>query len=133
MPVEELPAQWNRRMRELLGIEPATDAQGCLQDIHWAEGLFGYFPSYALGHLISAQITEAMEERLGPVETRIATGEESGLRDWLQTYLWPLGRSVNAEELVERVSGAPLSASPFLRYLTQKLDGLGLAIQPLRP
>jgi carboxypeptidase Taq len=133
LPVEELPGRWNQRMEELLGIRPPTDPQGCLQDIHWAEGLFGYFPSYALGHLISAQITEAMEACTGPVEDPIATGEESRLRDWLQTNLWPLGRSVNAEELVERVCGAPLSARPFLRYLTQKLDGLGLAIQPLRP
>ena len=77
MPVEELPAQWNHRMRELLGIAPATDAQGCLQDIHWAEGLFGYFPSYALGHLISAQLAEAIELELGPLQELIASGEES--------------------------------------------------------
>ncbi|MEB3308163.1 MAG: carboxypeptidase M32 [Cyanobacteriota bacterium] len=133
LPVEELPERWNQRMEDLLGIRPSTDSQGCLQDIHWAEGLFGYFPSYALGHLLSAQLSEAMEEHLGPLETLIAAGEESSLRDWLQTRLWPLGRSVNGEELVKRVSGAPLSASPFLRYLRGKLEGLGLTCQQGRP
>ena len=125
MPVEELPQQWNRRMRELLGIEPPSDAQGCLQDIHWAEGLFGYFPSYALGHLISAQLAEAMEQELGPLQELIASGEESRLQAWLGQRVWPLGRSVNAEELVERVTGRPLGAAPFLSYLRAKVTALG--------
>jgi carboxypeptidase Taq len=124
MPVQELPQRWNQRMQELLGIRPASNREGCLQDIHWAEGLFGYFPSYALGHLISAQLSEAMERAIGPIEGAIAAGEESRLRGWLAETVWPLGRSVNGEELVERVSGAPLSAEPFLAYLRCKLAGL---------
>ena len=124
MPVQELPQRWNQRMQELLGIRPPSDREGCLQDIHWAEGLFGYFPSYALGHLISAQLSEAMEQAIGPIEAAIASGEESRLRGWLAETVWPLGRSVNGEELVERVSGAPLSAEPFLAYLRRKLAGL---------
>ncbi len=124
MPVDELPQQWNRRMRELLGIEPPNDAQGCLQDIHWAEGLFGYFPSYALGHLISAQLSEELERQLGPMQTLIAAGEESRLQAWLGSHVWPLGRAVNGEQLVERVTGRPLSAEPFLAYLRGKLEGL---------
>jgi carboxypeptidase Taq len=124
MPVEELPGQWNRRLKELLGLVPQTDAEGCLQDIHWAEGLFGYFPSYALGHLISAQLSEAMEAELGPIETRIEAGDETALRGWLARHVHPLGRSVNAEELVQRISGRPLSPTPFLRYLEAKLDRL---------
>ena len=126
MPVEDLPGQWNQRMRDLLGIQPATDSEGCLQDIHWAEGLFGYFPSYALGHLISAQLAEAMEQDWGEgsIEAAIAAGQESRLHDWLAQRVYPLGRSVHAEALVERVSGAPLSAAPFLRYLRHKLKPL---------
>jgi carboxypeptidase Taq len=124
MPVEELPAEWNRRMEQWLGLRPATDAEGCLQDIHWAEGLFGYFPSYALGHLISAQLSEAMEQAIGPIEERIAAGDETALQRWLHGAVWPLGRSVNAEELVERVSGRRLSAGPFLRHLEQRVDAL---------
>ncbi|MFM7635693.1 MAG: carboxypeptidase M32, partial [Cyanobacteriota bacterium] len=124
LPVEELPQQWNRRMAELLGIQPQTDSEGCLQDIHWAEGLFGYFPSYALGHLISAQISEAMERDLGSIDQRLASGQAAALLDWLGQRVYPLGRSVNAADLVERVSGEPLSATAFLSYLRHKLESL---------
>jgi carboxypeptidase Taq len=124
LPVEALPEEWNRRMGELLGLTPARDTEGCLQDVHWSEGLFGYFPSYALGHLISAQLSEAMEAELGPIETRIQVADEAALRGWLARHVHPLGRSVDAEELVQRISGAPLSPTPFLRYLEAKLDRL---------
>jgi carboxypeptidase Taq len=124
LPVAELPALWNRRMGELLGVVPTSDAEGCLQDVHWSEGLFGYFPSYAIGHLISAQIAEAMERDLGAIEQRVADGEEALLRRWLAERVWPLGRSVDSEELVRRVSGRPLSAEPFLTYLEDKLERL---------
>ena len=125
MPVEELPGQWNRRMGELLGLQPDSDRQGCLQDIHWAEGLFGYFPSYALGHLISAQLAEAMERQIGPIEDRIRAGQERDLQDWLAQQVWPLGRAVNGEQLVERVTGHPLDARPFLTHLRGKVEALG--------
>ena len=124
LPVQELPQQWNQRMKALLGLQPPSDREGCLQDIHWAEGLFGYFPSYALGHLISAQLAEALEADLGPIEARVAAGEEAALQGWLAERVWPLGRSVNGEELVQRVSGRPLSADPFLRYLNSKVEAL---------
>jgi carboxypeptidase Taq len=127
MPVEDLPAAWNRRMQELLGLTPANDAEGCLQDIHWAEGLFGYFPSYALGHLISAQLAERLESDLGgpgALEACVTDGREEQLRHWLAERVWPLGRSVEGEELVQQVSGQPLSPDPFLRYLSAKLERL---------
>jgi len=124
LPVAELPREWNARMERLLGLTPANDREGCLQDIHWAEGLFGYFPSYALGHLISAQVAEAMTEAIGPIEERIAAGDEAALRGWLAEAVWPLGRSVNGEELVAAVSGRPLSAEPFLAYLKGKVAQL---------
>jgi carboxypeptidase Taq len=127
LPVEELPGQWNRRMGELLGITPERDSEGCLQDIHWAEGLFGYFPSYALGHLISAQLAEALEHDLGgpgAIERCVAAAEEQRLREWLGARVWPLGRAVNGEELVAQVSGEQLSATPFLRHLRAKVEAL---------
>ncbi|MFQ6538996.1 MULTISPECIES: hypothetical protein [Aphanothece] len=127
MPVEELPHHWNRRMGELLGVRPASDAEGCLQDIHWAEGLFGYFPSYALGHLISAQLAEALERDLGgagAIEDCVAQGEEERLQQWLARHVWPLGRQVDGEELVAQVCGSALSAAPFLAYLERKLGQL---------
>lgn len=124
LPVHDLPGEWNGRMERLLGLVPPTDREGCLQDIHWAEGLFGYFPSYALGHLISAQLSEAMAAEIGPIEERVAAGDEAALRAWLGRQMWPLGRSVNGEELVRQVSGRPLSAQPFLAYLRSKVEAL---------
>ena len=90
----------------------------------WSEGLFGYFPSYALGHLISAQLAEAMEAELGPIEARLAAGDDGPILAWLGRKVWPLGRRVNGEELVERLSGRSLAADPFLRYLEAKLAAL---------
>ncbi|QEY31400.1 carboxypeptidase M32 [Synechococcus sp. RSCCF101] len=125
LPVEELPERWNRRSSELLGITPPSDAQGCLQDIHWAEGLFGYFPSYALGHLISAQLSEAMEAELGAgTEALIERGEDARILSWLRHHVHPLGRRVNGEQLVQQVSGRPLEATAFLRHLSGKLERL---------
>jgi len=124
MPVEELPQQWNQRMQDLLGIQPQTDSEGCLQDIHWAEGLFGYFPSYALGHLISAQISETCEQQQGSIQELISSEDQARLQTWLGDTVWPLGRSVNGEQLVQRVSGRQLSARPFIRYLRAKVAEL---------
>jgi carboxypeptidase Taq len=124
MPVADLPHEWNQRMDALLGLQPTTVSEGCLQDIHWAEGLIGYFPSYALGHLISAQLTEAMAGAIGPIEPLIAAGETRTLQAWLQTHVWPLGRTVNGEELVEQVSGDTLGARPFLNHLNGKVEQL---------
>ena len=124
MPVAELPERWCTHMARYLDITPAHVGEGCLQDVHWSEGLFGYFPSYALGHLISAQLAEAMEAEIGPIEEHVATGQESQLLNWLRCHVHPLGRRVNAEQLVQQVTGRPLSAAPFLRYLESKLDQL---------
>ena len=127
LPVAELPGHWNRRMAELLDLHPAHDSEGCLQDVHWSEGLFGYFPSYALGHLISAQLAAAMERDLGgagSIEARVANRDEARLKQWLAEHVYPLGRQVNGEELVKQVTGHELSPYPFLAYLRAKLERL---------
>ena len=131
MPVAELPERWSAHMARYLDITPAHVGEGCLQDVHWSEGLFGYFPSYGLGHLISAQLAEAMEGEIGPIEEHVAAGGESRLLDWLRRHVHPLGRRVNGEQLVQQVTGRPLSAEPFLRYLEAKLEQL-LASPSLR-
>ena len=124
LAVKDLPDEWNRRYQELMGVLPLSDAEGCLQDVHWSEGLFGYFPSYLLGHLISAQLSEAMAEAIGSPEEHVERGDVSPLLAWLRAHVHPLGRSVNADQLVERVSGRPLSTEAFLSYLENKLDRL---------
>jgi carboxypeptidase Taq len=127
LAVSDLPNEWNRRYGELLGVTPENDAEGCLQDVHWSEGLFGYFPSYLLGHLISAQISEAMIEAIGSPEDHVARGDMAPLLAWLREHVHPLGRSVNAEQLVEQVTGRPLDAGSFLTYLEGKLAALSTA------
>ena len=124
LPVEDLPREWGDRYQQLLGVSPGDDAEGCLQDVHWSEGLFGYFPSYLLGHLISAQLSEAMTAEIGAPEQHIEAGDVQLLLDWLRTRVHSVGRALNAEGLVRQVSGQPLSSEPFLRYLESKLEAL---------
>ena len=129
LSVNDLPLEWNNRYKDLLGIQPSTDTEGCLQDVHWSEGLFGYFPSYLLGHLISAQLSEAMAKDLGkpendPISDCIREGNEHLLLGWLRKKVHPEGRKMNAEVLVKKVSGSPLSSSPFITYLKKKIEML---------
>ena len=92
--------------------------------MHWSEGLFGYFPSYLLGHLISAQLSEAMQSEIGSPEEHVRRGDLSVMLGWLREKVHPIGRALNAEQLVEQVSGQPLSSAPFLNYLEAKLERL---------
>ena len=130
LDVADLPNEWNKRYTELLGISPANDSEGCLQDVHWSEGAFGYFPSYLLGHLISAQLAESMSDYLGSngvqgnksIEDCIRSGNESILIKWLRKEVHCHGRAMNAEELVRHVTGKELSSEIFLKYLKNKLE-----------
>ncbi|GCE65690.1 peptidase M32 [cyanobiont of Ornithocercus magnificus] len=124
LPVEDLPSEWNRRYQELLGVTPSHDAEGCLQDVHWSEGAFGYFPSYLLGHLLSAQLSEAMEAAIGAPEEHIACGDMTRLLTWLREHVHSVGRALNTEGLVQKVSGHSLTSEAFLTYLKAKLARL---------
>ncbi len=130
LDVEDLPGEWNKKYENLLGVIPLNDSEGCLQDVHWSEGAFGYFPSYLLGHLISAQLSEAMSNSLresgvkgvDPISTCIRDGNESILLSWLRKQVHCHGRQMNAEELVQLVTGKELSSEFFLKYLEKKLE-----------
>ncbi len=132
LDVESLPEEWNRRYKELLGVMPKNDSEGCLQDVHWSEGQFGYFPSYLLGHLISAQFSESMKcslQEMGiqeeeSIDACIRNSHETLLLDWLRKEVHGYGRKMNAEDLVRKVTGASLSSSAFLNYLEKKLEML---------
>tara|TARA_B100000965_G_scaffold115771_1_gene95546 strand:- start:1550 stop:3094 length:1545 start_codon:yes stop_codon:yes gene_type:complete len=121
LPVEDLPIEWNKRYLNLLGVSPKTDTEGCLQDVHWSEGMFGYFPSYLLGHLISAQLTNTLEKDIGNIEDIIETRKISEILDWLRENVHHYGRSLDSEELVKNVSGSELSPNHFLEYLDKKV------------
>ncbi len=116
----DIPAAWNERMQSLLGITPPDDALGCLQDVHWSSGAFGYFPTYTLGNLCSAQFFEAARRDLGDLDAQFSRGEFSPLREWLRAKIHCHGQRYLAGALVERVTGSPLSADALLRHLRAK-------------
>jgi carboxypeptidase Taq len=121
LDVRDLPEAWNARMHEYLGIEVPDDARGVLQDMHWAGGGLGYFPTYSLGNVISVQIWERAKEELGDLDERFERGEFGELREWLRERLYRLGRKFTPQETIERVTGSPIDAKPYVRYLREKL------------
>src|SRR5712672_76888 len=120
LAVRDLPEAWNAGMEQRLGIRPASDAEGCLQDIHWAVGSFGYFPSYALGAVIAAQLYESLRAEVPELDEQLARGEFSGLLGWLRTNVHGLGAKVPVQDLLKGATGKPLSATSFVRYVEAK-------------
>jgi carboxypeptidase Taq len=117
LAVADLPGAWREGMRRLLGVAVSSDAEGCLQDVHWGAGSFGYFPSYALGCLIAAQLWEAIEAAIGPREDALRVGEVAPIQTWLAENVHRYGRRLDTLELVQRATGAELTVQPFLRYV----------------
>jgi carboxypeptidase Taq len=120
LAVRDLPAAWNAGMEQRLGIKPGTDVEGVLQDIHWAVGSFGYFPNYALGALIAAQLYESLRTDVPDLDEQIARGEFAGLFAWLRANVHGIGAKVPVQELLKQAAGKPLSAQAFLRYAETK-------------
>lgn len=120
LPVRELPAAWNARLREYLGLDVPSDAVGVLQDMHWAFGSLGYFPTYSLGNVMSLQIWERLREDLPELDEQIERGEFEDLREWLGDKIHRHGRKFTPVETLARVVGGPMDAGPYLRYLTEK-------------
>jgi len=124
LPLGEVPAAWNERMKRYLGVTPPDDTQGVLQDIHWSWGEFGYFPTYSLGNLYSASLFFAAERAMPDLTERIRRGELLPLRDWLRDNVHRPGYRMSAEELVRKVTGQGLTDADFLRYLKGKYGAL---------
>ena len=122
--LDELPEAWNERMQRYLGIEPPEARLGVLQDMHWAAGHIGYFATYALGNVISAQIWERVREELPDVYDQFAEGDFGALRAWLTENLYRHGRKFTPKETLERLVGGPIDAGPYLRYLSGKVAAL---------
>ena len=125
LAVRDLPAAWNEAMHQTLGVEVPDDVEGVLQDIHWSLGSFGYFPTYTLGNLISAQLWERVTTDLPDVDEQLARGEFGPLRGWLHEHVHRHGRKFPPRELLERVTGQELRLEPFLDYLRAKLRDAG--------
>ena len=122
LAVADLPAAWNERMRSYLGVEVPDDRQGVLQDVHWSEGLFGYFPTYAIGNVIAGQLWARINAEMPDLDERLAAGDFAPLRDWLGENVHRHGRRLMPDELLARIVGGPLDPAPYLAYLERKLE-----------
>jgi carboxypeptidase Taq len=122
LAVRDLPEAWNARYKEYLGVDVPDDAHGVLQDVHWAAGLIGYFPTYALGNLIAGQLFERAHADLADLEAQLAAGQLHGLREWLRENVHRYGAKFSTTELLQRVVGAPIEVGPFVAHLRRKLS-----------
>ena len=121
LAIRDLPEAWNARYEEYLGVEVPDDAHGVLQDVHWAAGLIGYFPTYALGNLIAGQLFERARADLPDLDVQIAAGDLHALREWLREHVHRHGAKFSTSELLDRLVGGPIAVGPFVDYLKAKL------------
>jgi carboxypeptidase Taq len=120
----DLPEAFDAKLRDYLGVEPTGVLDGVLQDVHWADSNFGYFPTYALGSVIGVQLWERAESELGDLDAEFERGEFGSLREWLGDRVHRWGRAFRPPELLDRVIGGPLAPEPYLAYLRQKVEAL---------
>jgi carboxypeptidase Taq len=118
--VADLPGTWSELYQRYLGVRPDNDRNGCLQDIHWSQSLIGYFPTYTLGNIYAAQLFEAAERTVGPLEEAFAAGDFAALRDWLRENIHRHGKRYRAPELIERVTGNPPNPSALIASLSHR-------------
>jgi len=124
LDVADVPEVWNAKMEEYLGVRPDTDREGCLQDIHWSHGNFGYFPTYSLGSVLAAQLYAHAEADIDDLSGKIAAGEFDALRDWLGERVHRHGCRYTTPELVEEATGEAYTADHFLDHATEKFSAL---------
>jgi len=120
LEVKDLPESWNAHFQEYLGITPPNDAKGVLQDVHWSGGMIGYFSTYALGNLVSAQLWEKIQTDIPDLEDQIRRGEFATLLSWLRQKIHIHGAKYEPQELVQRITGSKIDPAPYLRYLRTK-------------
>jgi len=119
-----IPEAWNARMQDLLGVAVPDDARGCLQDVHWSHGAFGYFPTYSLGNLYSAQLFNAALRDIPQLWAQIEQADFAPLLQWLRANIHEVGRRKTAAQIVEDVTGQPPQSEPFIAYLKEKYEAL---------
>jgi carboxypeptidase Taq len=124
LTVKDLPEAWRLRFQEFLGVTPPDDAQGVLQDVHWSSGMIGYFPSYALGNLIGAQLWERINADIPDLADQIRQGEFSTWLGWLRENVHRHGAKFEPQELIQRITGSKIDPAPYMRYLDQKFSAI---------
>lgn len=122
--VKDLPELWNAKMKEYLGVVPPTNREGVLQDVHWSGGSFGYFPTYALGNLVSAQIWEKVNQDLPNLEDQFSQGKFDELLGWLRTKIHRFGKKYESQDLIKKVTGSGITPEPYIRYLKGKYSDI---------
>lgn len=124
LAVRDLPAAWNAKMKEMLGIEPPDDARGCMQDVHWSEGAFGYFPSYSLGNIYSAMLMDRIERDIPELWTQVAAGDFKPLLGWLNERIHRHGRRHDTTTLLRMATGMEPTVAPILSRQERKYSVL---------
>lgn len=120
MEVQDIPAAWNENMQKMLGITPPSDREGCLQDIHWYDGAWGYFPTYTLGAMTAAQVFDAVKKSNPELETHIAAGDFSPLTSWLGKNIHELGSLLTSQDLLKQATGSTLDPEIFITHLKNR-------------
>ena len=124
LTVADIPAAWNDKMHEYLGIRPASDAEGALQDVHWSGGMFAYFPTYTVGNVLAVQLYDAALAAHPEILEEMRRGQFDALRSWLKQNIYRHGSKYDPQDLVARATGASLDTAPYLRYLRDKFGAL---------
>lgn len=124
LAIKDVPEAWNDRYSEYLGVSVPNDGAGCLQDIHWAHGILGYFPTYSIGNVVASQLWEAMLEKLPNADELIETGQFQPMLDWLIENVHSRAKKYLPQDLVQKVTGEPINCRAFLTYLETKFGDL---------
>jgi carboxypeptidase Taq len=122
--IKDLPEIWNTKMKEYLGITPPNDAQGVLQDIHWSYGAIGYFSTYALGNIVSAQLWEKIRKDIKNLDDLTRKGKFEKLREWLRVNIHQYGHKYDPQDIVQKVTGSKIDSAAYVRYLTKKYSDI---------
>jgi carboxypeptidase Taq len=120
LQVKDLPDAWNAETKAFSGKEPNTHAQGCLQDVHWFVGKFGYYPAYTLGHMMGAQINDRMKRDIQNLPELVRQGQFMPMRNWLNEKIHAKGRVKRSDELMEEVTGSPLTIVSLVNHIEDR-------------
>ncbi|MGN6435653.1 MAG: carboxypeptidase M32 [Agriterribacter sp.] len=124
LATKDIPACWNELYKKYLDVTVPDDKNGCLQDIHWSHGSFGYFPTYTLGSLYAAQFYHKIKQGFAGLNDAIANGEFTEVHSWLKTHVYQYGRRFTSDELCNKITGEPLQMKHFIQYASEKYDAV---------
>lgn len=124
LKIKDVPSAWNEKMEKYLGVKPESDANGCMQDVHWSMGAFGYFPSYTIGNLYAAQFFEAFAKQHKDWEKRVSKGDLVFIKEWLNNNIHKFGKQYSSQELLKKVTGKEFTVQPYLDYINDKYSGI---------